>query len=49
MTDTQHHVKLIKWDGLSLIFSLGVASECNPPDLCLPSSRYYRQEPLHLA
>jgi hypothetical protein len=23
----------------------GLAFSCNPPDLCLPSSQYYRHEP----
>jgi hypothetical protein len=39
-----HHAWLISWDGGLANFLPGLASNCNLPDLCLPSSRDYRCE-----
>jgi hypothetical protein len=32
--------------GFPKLFSLGLASNCNPSDFCLLNSYYYRHEPL---
>jgi hypothetical protein len=44
MTDTYLHIQPLVEMGLKNSLA-GLASNCNPPNLSLPSSENYRQEP----